>query len=229
MTSHDDHDPRDRKERRRRDSDTHRKYRERRRHREHGPASASEGSGSRSKPQLSMNALAQLNEMNTRGHIPEPSQARKSERKRRKHRPRQGEYEVVDTEYESPRRERTRAYETRYSDREHDSPRRTKRRQNEYSGSEREPESPRRPRRTRAYAQPDYDDDYDEYDNLERERRRHGRKKKRVVSGAIAEEGRSTPEIRGGFRSNHSSWNSIGHEKSTDITPPRWNRKKKKC
>ncbi|KAJ3552887.1 hypothetical protein NPX13_g11009 [Xylaria arbuscula] len=228
MASHDDHDRRESRERRRRDPDAHRKHRERRKRRDHGDAS--ERSRSRSKPQLSMNALAQLNEMNTGGHIPEPSQARKLERKRRKDRPRTGGYEVVDTEYESPRRERARAHEPRYSDTEYDSPRRTRRRRDEYSELEREPESPRRPRRTRAYVQPDFDDDSEAYENLERERRRHKRKKKRVVSGAIAEEGRSTPEIRGGFRSNHSSWNSIEQEKSSNFKPPntRWNRKKKR-
>lgn len=229
MASHDERDPRDSRERRRRDPDAHRKHRERRKHRDNG---TSEGSGSRSKPQLSMNALAQLNEINTRGYIPEPAQARKPERKRRKDRPRTGGYEAVDTEYEPPRRERARTYEARYSDTDYDSPRKSRRREHDYSESEREPESPRRPRRTRAYAQPDFDDDDSEaYENLERERRRHRRKKKRVISGAIAEEGRSTPEIRGGFRSNHSSWNSIEQEKSSNFKPPntRWNRKKKRC
>ncbi len=226
MTRPDDRGPR---EHRRRESDTHRKRHERRKPGDHGTASASEGSGSRPKHTLSINALAELNEMNARGHIPEPSQTRKPERKRRKDQPRRHEYEIVDTEYESPRRERARTYEARNPDREHDSPRKTRRRQNEYSESEREPESPRRPRRTRAYAQPDFDDDYEESDNVEQEIKRHRRKKKRIVSGAIVEEGRSTPEIRGGVGSKHSSYNSIEHEKSTHYKPPRWNRKKKKC
>ncbi|KAI0908249.1 glycoside hydrolase family 5 protein [Ustulina deusta] len=225
MTRPDDRGPR---EHRRRESDTHRKRHERRKPGDHGTASASEGSGSRPKHTLSINALAELNEMNARGHIPEPSQTRKPERKRRKDQPRRHEYEIVDTEYESPRRERARTYEARNPDREHDSPRKTRRRQNEYSESEREPESPRRPRRTRAYAQPDFDDDYEESDNVEQEIKRHRRKKKRIVSGAIVEEGRSTPEIRGGVGSKHSSYNSIEHEKSTHYKPPRWNRKKKK-
>ncbi|KAI0966182.1 glycoside hydrolase family 5 protein [Xylaria arbuscula] len=229
MAEYNDGDPR---ERRRRESDTHRKHHKRRKHREHrehGNASASEGGGSRSKPKLSMDALAQLNEINTRGHIPEPAQTRKPERKRRKDLPRRDEYEiVVEEEYESPRRERARAYESRNSDREYDSRRTPNRRRNDYSESEREPESPRRPRRTRTYARPEFDDNYDEYDDLERERKRHKRKKKRIVSGAIAEEGRSTPEIRGGATSKHSSYNSIEHEKATHYKPPRWNGKKKK-
>ncbi|KAI1272870.1 glycoside hydrolase family 5 protein [Xylaria sp. FL0933] len=225
MAQHDDSDPRDR---RRRESDTRRKHHERRKQRDHGSASASEGTSSRSKQKLSMDALAQLNEINTKGYVPEPSQTRKPERKRRKHRPRRDEYEVVDAEYESPRRERTRAYDARDSDREYDSPRKTRRRPNEYSESEREPESPRRPRRTRAYAHPDFDDSYDEHEDLARDRKRHKRRKKRIVSGAIVEEGRATPEIRGGATSKHSSYNSVEHEKSTHYKPPRWNRKKKK-
>ncbi|TGJ79398.1 hypothetical protein E0Z10_g9362 [Xylaria hypoxylon] len=226
------HDEPDSRERRRRDSDTHRKHHERRKSRDHGNASASEEPGSRSKPskpKLSMNTLAQLNEMNAGGHIPEPSQARKPERKRRKDRPRRNEYEIVDAEYESPRRERVRVYEARESDREYDSPRKTTRRQNEYSEleREREPKSPRRPRRTRAYAEPDFEDDYDEYANQERERRRHRKKKKRIVSGAIVEEGRATPEIRGGATSKHSSYNSIEHEKAAHYKPPVWKKKKR--
>ncbi|KAJ8126442.1 hypothetical protein O1611_g7196 [Lasiodiplodia mahajangana] len=225
MAPPDDRDPRER----RRGSDTHRKHHERRKSRGHGTTSTSEGSGSRSKQRLSMNALAQLNEMNTRDHIPEPSQARKPERKRRKHQPRRDEYEIVEPEYESPRRERARAHEARDADREYDPPRRTRRRQNEYSESEREPESPRRPRRTRASAEPDFDDDDDEeYPNLEQERRRHRRRKKRIVSGAIAEEGRSTPEIRGGIGSKHTSYNSIENEKSMHYSPPKWTKKKKR-
>ncbi|KAI0872607.1 glycoside hydrolase family 5 protein [Hypoxylon argillaceum] len=225
MAPGDDRDPR---ERRRRDSDTHRKHHERRKSRGHGTPSASEGSGGRSKQKLSMNALAQLNDINTRDYIPEPSQARKPERKRRKNPPRREEYEIVDPEYESPRRERARAYESRDSDREYNSPRRTRRRQNEYSESEREPVSPRRPRRTRTYAEPNFDDDDEEDPHVEPERRRNRRRKKRIVSGAIVEEGRSTPEIRGGIGSKHSSYNSIEHEKSMPYSPPKWYRKKKR-
>ncbi|KAH8163561.1 hypothetical protein CIB48_g4693 [Xylaria polymorpha] len=227
MSPHDDDRDREPKERRHRESDSHRKHHRRRKSRDNGATSASEESGRRSKQGLSLDALAHLNEMNARGHIPEPSQARKPERKRRKDQPRRHEYEVVDTEYESPRRERANTYEARYSDREYDSPRRTRRRQNEYSESEREPESPRRPRRTRAYAEPEYDDDDEQYAHFARERRRHKRKKKRIVSGAIAEEGRSTPEIRGGVSSKHSSYNSIEHEKATHYKPPIWKKKKR--
>ncbi|KAI1124545.1 glycoside hydrolase family 5 protein [Nemania abortiva] len=222
-------DDRDSRERRRRGSDAHRKHHERRKSRGHGTASTSEGSGSRSKQALSMDALAQLNELNTRGHIPEPSQARKPERKRRKHQPRRDEYEIVEPEYESPRAERARNYEDRDLDREYDPPRRTRRRRNEHSESEREFESPRRPRRTRAHAEPDFDgNDDEEYPHLEQERRRHRRRKRRIVSGAIAEEGRSTPEIRGGIGSKHSSYNSIEHEKSMHYSPPKWTKKKKR-
>ncbi|KAI0553932.1 glycoside hydrolase family 5 protein [Xylaria curta] len=226
MPSHDNRD-REPRERRHRESDSHRKHHRRRESRDHGATSASEESGRRSKHGLSMDALAQLNEMNTRGYIPEPSQARKPERKRRKDQSRRHEYEIIDAEHDSPRRERARAYEAQCSDREYDSPRRTRRRQNEYSESEREPESPRRPRRTRAYAEPEIDDNDEEYAHLERERRRHKKKKKRIVSGAIAEEGRSTPEIRGGIGSKDSSCNSIENEKSAHYRPPRWKKKKR--
>lgn len=229
MAPYDDHDPR---ESHRRESDARKKRHERRNSRGHGATSAAEGSGGRSKQRLSVDALAQLNDINTRDHIPEPAQARRPERKRRKHRRRREEYEVVDAEYESPRRERERVYDTREADREDHSPRRTRRRRNEYSESEREPESPRRPRRTRAYAEPDFDDDDDDdrnYPQTEREGTRTRRKKKRIVSGAIVEEGRSTPDLRGGVTSKHSSYNSIEHEKSLHYSAPRWNKKKKRC
>ncbi|KAI1200221.1 glycoside hydrolase superfamily [Nemania serpens] len=228
MAPYDDHDPR---ESHRRESDARKKRHERRNSRGHGATSAAEGSGGRSKQRLSVDALAQLNDINTRDHIPEPAQARRPERKRRKHRRRREEYEVVDAEYESPRRERERVYDTREADREDHSPRRTRRRRNEYSESEREPESPRRPRRTRAYAEPDFDDDDDDdrnYPQTEREGTRTRRKKKRIVSGAIVEEGRSTPDLRGGVTSKHSSYNSIEHEKSLHYSAPRWNKKKKR-
>ncbi|KAI0400289.1 glycoside hydrolase family 5 protein [Xylaria palmicola] len=229
MAPHDDSD-REPRERRQRESESHRKHRERRKPRGHGAASGAEGSGNHSKQQLSMDALAQLNEINTRDHIPEPSQARKPERKRRKDRPRRDEYQVVDAEYESPRRERARAHNLRDSDCESESPRRTRRRQTEYSEPEPELESPRRPRRTRASAEPDLYDSYEEEEQarLERQRRRHKRKKKRVVSGAIAEEGRSTPEIRGGIGSKHSSYNTIDDEKVSPYTTLRANKKKKR-
>ncbi|GAP87096.1 putative beta-glucosidase 6 [Rosellinia necatrix] len=176
-----------------------------------------------------MDALAQLNEMNTTGRIPEQPQPRRAERKRRKEQPRRDEYEIIEPEYESPRRDRARGYAARDLDREYEQPpRRTRHRQNEYSESEREPESPRRPRRSRAYARPDFDDDDEEHVPLERERRHHRRKKKRVVSGAIVEEGRSTPAMRGGAGSKDSSYNSTENEKSTDYRPPEWVRKKKR-
>lgn len=219
---------RDRRERRRRDSDTHRKHHERRRSQGHGATSGSEGPGGRSKKGLSIDALAQLNEMNMKGHVPEPSQARKPERRRRKDQPRRGEYAAVDAEYETPRRERARKYESLDSDRDYESPRRTRRYRQELSESEGEPESPRRPRRSRAYAEPDLDDDDEDYERLERERRRRKGKKKRIVSGAIVEEGRSTPAIRGGIGSKHSSYNSIENEKSAGYSRPRW-AKKKRC
>ncbi|KAJ8120666.1 hypothetical protein ONZ43_g2681 [Nemania bipapillata] len=51
---------------------------------------------------------------------------------------------------------------------------------------------------------------------------------KRIHIGAVAEEGRSTPEIRGGIGSKHSSYNSVEHEKSMHYNPPKWYRKKKR-
>ncbi|KAI0189645.1 glycoside hydrolase family 5 protein [Astrocystis sublimbata] len=232
MAPYDDRDrDRDRepKERRRRESDSHRKHHRRRTSRDHDVEPRSEGSRSRPRHGLSIDALAHLDELNAGGHIPEPSQARKPERKRRKHQSRRHEYEIVDTEYESPRRERARPPEARYSDREYDSPRRTRRVHNDYSESERELESPRRPRRTRAYVETEAtDDDTVDYAQIERERRRRRkREKKRNVSGAIAEEGRSTPQIRGGVGSQQSSYDSIEYEKAKGQSPPRWKKKKR--
>jgi len=176
-----------------------------------------------------MNALAQLDQMNAGGDIPEPSRAHRPERKRRKDHQRRGEYEVVDVEHESPRRESRRTYEDRHADRDrYASPRRS-RHHDVYSESEREPETPRRVRRQHAYLESDFDDE-EGYRSLERERRRRRRKKKRIVSGAIVEEGRATPEIRGGVGSKHSSYNSIEQEKFAHYNTPGIDKKKrKKC
>ncbi|KAI8635605.1 glycoside hydrolase family 5 protein [Xylariaceae sp. FL1651] len=226
MAPHEDREPR---EHRRKESDTHRKHHKRRKSREHGTTSTSEGSGSRSKPKLSMDALAQLNELNAKGYVSEPTHHREPERRRKKSRPRREEHEVIDVEYESPRRERRRRYEAVDSDREYDSPRRARRRQEELAGSEEEPYSPRHPRPQSAYEGSDFDEDEEqEQVYIEREKRRRKKKKKRIVSGAIVEEGRATPEMRGGAASKHSSYNSIENEKAAHYNPPRGNRKKKK-
>ncbi|KAI0391092.1 glycoside hydrolase family 5 protein [Xylariaceae sp. FL0594] len=225
MSSHEGYESR---EHRRRESDAHRKHRSRRKHRDHGSASTRERSGSHSRQRLSMNALAQLDQMNNRGDIPEPLRAHRPERRRRKDHERRDEYEVVDVEYESPRRERRRTYEVRYTDRDrYASPRRSRQREAYYSESDGEPETPRRVRRQHAYADSDFDDE-EGWRSIERERRHQRRRERRVVSGAVAEEGRATPQIRGGVGSKHSSYSSIEQEKFAHYNPPGIDKRKRK-
>ncbi|KAI1826991.1 glycoside hydrolase superfamily [Xylaria intraflava] len=223
------HEDRAQGERRRRESSTRKKNHEGRKSRDHDATYNPERPRGRSKqkPRLSIDALAQLNEMNTGDNIPEPSRPRKPKPKRRRDQPKRGEYEVVDVEPELPYGGRTRLHETRDSDREPDPPQVTRHRRGEYSESDREPETPRRTRRPRAHITPDFNAGEDDYAQLDRKHKRH-KKKKRIVSGAVAEEGRVTPDIRGGITSKHSSYNSIEQEKAARYKPKPGAKKKKK-
>ncbi|KAI1078113.1 glycoside hydrolase family 5 protein [Whalleya microplaca] len=216
--------------RRRRDSETRHKRHKKRRPREHsakGATSASEGTGSGRGQKLSPDALAQLNELNTKGYTSEPPPPRDPERKAKRDRRRREGYDVVDAEQDSPRRERSRARgkEYRYSDLGYDSPRRERRRRDEYPGTDTEYDAPRRERRRRKEGA--YTDDEDRA-ATDKENRRRKKKKRRIVSGAIVEEGRASPDIRGGAgTSKHSSYDSVAIEKEKLGRKP-LNRKKKR-
>ncbi|KAI2636651.1 glycoside hydrolase family 5 protein [Xylaria nigripes] len=227
MASHEERNP---GERRRRDSTTHRKHHERRKSREPDTARASQDRRNRSKQKqkLSPDALAQLNDTNAREQVPESSRPRKPRKKRRSEQPERGNYEIVDVEPGLPPRQRTRHYETGDSDGGYDSQREARRRQNKKSEAEREVESPRRTSRPRGYVAADADnEDEDEQAQIERKNRRP-RRKKRLVSGAIVEEGRATSKMRGGKKSKHSSYDSLGQEKAAHGDPPSGGKKKKK-
>ncbi|KAI0009238.1 glycoside hydrolase family 5 protein [Xylariaceae sp. FL0662B] len=214
--------------RRRRDSETHHRRHKKRRPREHGSkeaTSASEGTGSGGGQRLSTNALAQLNEYNTKGHASEPP--REPERKPKRERRHRGGYDAVDAEYDSPKREqpRTRGEEYRHSDGEYNSPRREKRQRAEYPDTDVEYNSVKREQRRRR----DVTDTEEEgYGATSKERRRHKRKKRRVVSGAVVEEGRANPEIRGGAAdSKHGSYDSVALEKAKQKYKPAYKKKKR--
>ncbi|OTA59587.1 glycoside hydrolase family 5 protein [Hypoxylon sp. EC38] len=175
-----------------------------------------------------MNALAQLNEYNSRPRSEEPPRER--ERTPKQERPRRESYEVVDVEYDPPRRERRTRDDYRRSEGEYDIPRRERRRREESQGDERGYESRDREerRRRRRHRNADIEDEED----IPREReRRHRKKDKRVVSGAIVEEGRAIPGLRGGAASKHSSYDSydsISKEKAgAEYRPPVWRKKKR--
>ncbi|RYP21285.1 hypothetical protein DL767_009299 [Monosporascus sp. MG133] len=286
--------------RRQRESGTHREHHHKKRKpRDQGSRSRaqreSEGAGSGGKVQkLSIDALAQLNEYNTRGIAAEPGPARQTERRRRRDsdRPRREDYDAVDAERELRRAERRRRDSHRDLERDYDPPRRERerrRRQDGYEDSDRELDTRRRkslrrrehggagvetdiehdarrdkslrrevhrdsdgqyysPRRERRRTR-DYHTEGSDYDlphpprrerrhrsrgyetegeaeqlHGERPRRHHGRKKSRVVSGAIVEEGRANPVLRGGAgkRDTTSSYDSIDKEKEDAYSESRW-------
>ncbi|KAI0015321.1 glycoside hydrolase family 5 protein [Xylariomycetidae sp. FL0641] len=221
MTPHGEADP---ARRRHRDADTPRQHRKKRRERGHGAtgeSSSPRASRSASRQRLSLNALAELDEYNTSGRTPQLP--REAERRPKKERVRREGYTAVDPGYESPRHERRRKDGYRAADTDYDSPGRERRRRDAYRDSETENEMPRRERRrARGLATEDAI-----RDEAERERRRERKQKKRVVSGAIVEEGRAAPHIRGGAASKHSSWDSVAQEKENISYPPS-NKKKKK-
>ncbi|KAI0147416.1 glycoside hydrolase family 5 protein [Xylariaceae sp. FL1272] len=224
-------------ERRHKRSEAHRKKHKRRKSGDHGGTS-------RANQGLSMDALAQLNELNTRSDAPMPTYQRERERRHRS-RPRHDEYdEIVVEEYNSPKRERRRKRESREPDSDYDTPRRhrrqesrdpdreyeprrkSRRREGDYTDYESEPATPRRAKRQRAREQSDWEDEQEQ--TLRATEKRHKkRKSKRLVSGAIVEEGRATPGLRGGTGSKHSSYNSVEDEKLRNYKPPSYKKKKK--
>ncbi|KAL7622091.1 hypothetical protein AAE478_007593 [Parahypoxylon ruwenzoriense] len=201
------HDDAETDRHRHRDSDAHQKRHRKRRHRENGsgestsaPEPASRSSGQR----LSVNALAQLNEHNTRGYAQDPQ--REQEHRPKRDRPRREEYRAVDVEYDPPRRERRSRDDHRYSEGEHATAKRERRRKEEYREESGYESQERERRRHRRRTGADVEDD-DEDRPRERERR-HRKKDRRVVSGAIVEEGRAAPGMRGGAASKHNSYDS---------------------
>ncbi|KAI1211252.1 glycoside hydrolase family 5 protein [Annulohypoxylon truncatum] len=210
--------------RRRRDSQTRHKHHKKKRSREHGsarPTSGSEGTSQGTAQRLSMNALAQLNEYNTRGIKQEPS--REKERKPKRDRSRKPEYKAVDAEYDPPRRSRRASQ----SEGERNAPRKERRRKEGYRdgdggyesrgyesrGYESNDREERRRRRRQRVVETE-----DEEDIPNEKGKKHRKKDRRVVSGAIVEEGRAIPAIRGGATSKHSSYDSydsIAKEKAS--------------
>ncbi|KAI1770400.1 glycoside hydrolase family 5 protein [Hypoxylon cercidicola] len=236
------HDDSESDHHRHRDPETHHKRHRKRRTGEHGAretTSGSEGRPRRTGQRLSMNALAQLDEYNNGDYVPEPPRERERSRpKRERERPRRDEYEVVDVEYESPRRERHRRDDHGHSGGEYDTPRRERRRK-EYREDESGYESREREERRRRRRHRNADVEDNEERPKEKERRQR-KKDRRVVSGAIVEEGRA-PELRGGAASKHSSYDShdsIVREKEAAANGTPWykswtkypmgNRKKKR-
>lgn len=184
----------------------------------------SEGSGSAQK--LSLNALAQLNEYNTRHPAAEP--ATKPHKTKKKPRPPTEDYIIVEPEYESPRntprKEKRRRRETCTDDERE--PRRDGRKREAFTDGEADYES-REARRERHRSRAvETEDEY-----VRRDRRRsHDKRKKRIVSGAIVEEGRA-PKLRGGAASKDSSYDSIDREKEDAYyeSRPSAIKKKRKC
>ncbi|KAI0120460.1 glycoside hydrolase family 5 protein [Hypoxylon sp. NC0597] len=216
---------------RHRDSERHHKRHRKKGSRDHGsrrPTSTSGGMPRSSSQRLSMNALAQLNEYNSRARTEEPPRER--ERTPKRERPRRESYEVIDVEYDPPRRERRTRDDYRHSEGEYDTPRRERRRREESRGDERGYES--RDREERRQRRRHRNADIENEEDIPREReRRHRKKDKRVVSGAIVEEGRAIPGLRGGAASKHSSYDSydsISKEKAgAEYKPPVWRKKKR--
>ncbi|KAI1801281.1 glycoside hydrolase family 5 protein [Daldinia bambusicola] len=208
---------------RRRDPDAHHRRHKKRSSREHGskrPTSGAEGTSRGTGRRLSMGALAQLNEYNSLEATEEQPKSR--ERKQKRDRPRREEYKVVDAEYESPRRARRSRAEHAYSEGEYESPRRERRRTREYRDGERvrergyESQGAEDRRHRRRHHNIETEDEEDIPIRREKEPK-HRKKDRRVVSGAIVEEGRATSRMRGGAASKHSSYDSydsIAQEKA---------------
>ncbi|KAI0839747.1 glycoside hydrolase family 5 protein [Hypoxylon sp. FL0890] len=216
---------------RHRDSERHHKRHRKKSSGGHGSRRPTSGSGGMSRgsgQRLSMNALAQLNEYNARGHTEEPP--RVQEHRPRRERSRPPSYEAVEVEYDPPRRASRTRDSYRHSEGEHDTPRRERRRKEESHNDERGYESRDRDERRRRRRQHNAGTE-DEEDRPRGKERRHRKKDKRVVSGAIVEEGRAVPGLRGGATSKHSSYDSydsIAKEKAgTEYKPPIWRKKKR--
>ncbi|KAI1867277.1 uncharacterized protein JN550_007008 [Neoarthrinium moseri] len=238
--------PRDGSTSRHRDPGAHSRKKKSRDHSSRRAAAASEGTssgaGSGTRQGLSLDALAQLNEYNARNPAGETTRPERVRRKRES-RPREQDYIIVEPEDESPRRERRRRHD--YTDEEKEArraARRERRRREAYTDDEGELRTPKRERRRKEAvtdSERDYDSpkqrrrliDVDPQDDEDGRRDRHrsrDRRKKRLVSGAIVEEGRATPEMRGGAGSKHSSWDSVSDEKQHLYSKPRAPGNKKK-
>ncbi|OTB13335.1 glycoside hydrolase family 5 protein [Daldinia sp. EC12] len=197
---------------RRRDPDAHHRRHKKRRSREHGskrPTSDAEGTSRGTGQRLSMGALAQLNEYNSLE--PTAGKSKSRERKPKQHRPRREEYKVVDVEYESPKRARRSRAEHAHSEGEYDSPRRERRRTREYRDGERVRERGYESQgaEDRRHRRRHYNIETEDEEDIPREKEpRHRKKGRRVVSGAIVEEGRATSRMRGGAASKHNSYDS---------------------
>ncbi|KAF7542133.1 hypothetical protein G7054_g158 [Neopestalotiopsis clavispora] len=160
-----------------------------------------------------------------REYTDEEREARRAARRERRRRE-----ALTDDEYETQalKRERNRsrgagAYD---SERDHEAPRKSRRRREAVTDSEREPDSRRKDRRL-------LDVDPNDEDELRWERyRNRDKRKKRIVSGAVVEEGRASSKMRmrGGAASKHSSYDSEAQEKEElyqNAKPPA-NKKKKR-
>ncbi|KAI0133661.1 glycoside hydrolase family 5 protein [Xylariales sp. AK1849] len=205
------------------------------------------GAGSGTGRGLSLEALAQLNEYNSRNPVEEPAREPERTRRKKERRPREEDYIIVEPEEESPRRERRRkrddlteeekeARRAAKRERRHreactddertfPTPRKERLRKDNVTDSERDYDTPRR--RERRIVDVDLEDD----EEMRREKHRsRGKRKKRVVSGAIVEEGRATPAMRGGAGSKHSSYDGLAAEKEQlyDKGRPPANKKKLK-
>ncbi|KAK6083716.1 beta-glucosidase 6 [Seiridium cupressi] len=139
-----------------------------------------------------------------REYTEEEKEARRAARRERRRRE-----AVTDDERElrAARRERRRKEAATDSERDYDAPRRERRRKGAVTDSERDYEIPKRGRHFT-------DADTEDEDALRWQRYlNRGKQKKRLVSGAIVEEGRASPKMRGGAGSKHSSYDSIAAEK----------------
>ncbi|KAK7943081.1 beta-glucosidase 6 [Apiospora aurea] len=156
----------------------------------------------------------------------EDREARRARRRR--------EAQTDDERGESSRRKERRRYEA-VTDHEtdHEAPRKPRKRREAYTDDETDhykydpPRKSRRPQRA-------MDSEVDERPSYEqRHVSKDRRKKGRIVSGAIVEEGRAMPGMRGGAGSNHNSYDSydsILNEKEGFLKPrPPTNKKKKRC
>ncbi|KAK8130847.1 beta-glucosidase 6 [Apiospora sp. TS-2023a] len=168
-------------------------------------------------------------ERRERRRRPEPTDEDREARRARRRR----EAHTDDERGESSRRKERRRYEA-VTDHEtdHEAPRKHRKRREAYTDDETDhhkydpPRKSRRPQRA-------MDSEVDEQSSYEHQpMSRDRRKKGRIVSGAIVEEGRAIPGIRGGAGSKHSSYDSydsILNEKEGFFKPrpPGYKKKKK--
>lgn len=158
----------------------------------------------------------------------EEREARRAARRERRRRE-----AVTDDEHETQalRKGRTRSRGAAYdSEREREAPRKSRRRKEVVTDSERDVDPQKKDRHL-------VDADPNDEDQLRWERfKNRDKRKKRVVSGAVVEEGRapskmSKMRMRGGAASKHSSYDSVAAEKEElyrKANPPFY-KKKKRC